>query len=199
MGIPIRKPVKTAVEYIPPTETKSLTRQPSKPKYPSVSRRIVRTPPPLVKTKKHDPKTYEVLSNMVKHLTMEKEEIHERELAREFQQFRESTNDRAVQRQLDTIQFQITSQINLQKQQEQQEALRQQQRKRRREMLQRMILDLQTELDAELEMENQFQEQRKAQREQTIDDFKKWNGEIERIRDRLEKSSDAKKLERKKE
>merc|ERR1712137_75400 len=141
----------------------------------------------------------QLMDSVINHLSTERTEIHERELARELNKFKEATNDRNLQRQLDTIQFQISSQLEKQRKEEQAETARQLERERRRQMLQRMINDLQGELDSELEAEKKFQEYRKKQREETITEFKKWDSEIQRVRDRIEANRDQVKREREKE
>lgn len=133
-----------------------------------------------------DPQHEQLRNDMLDFISQERADIHERELAREMARYREKTNDRALQRQLDNIQFQITSQVNRQIQQEQAEALRQQQRQRRRATLQRMIKELQNELDDEMTAEQQYQDQRRRQRDESIEEFKRWDREIQNVRDRIE-------------
>ena len=144
------------------------------------------------------PPKKELQDDVIDFLSAERTEIHERELAREMARYRESTNDRVLQRQLDNIQFKISAQINTQMQQEQAEQLRQQQRERRRQMLKRMIGELQSELDEEERSEQLYQQQRKQHREEAIEEFRKWDGEISKVRDRIEKAHDINDQEREK-
>merc|ERR1712137_417998 len=71
-------------------------------------------------------------------------------------------------------------------------------RERRRQMLQRMINDLQGELESELQAEKQYQEYRKRQRDETIEQFKKWDGEIQKVRDRIKTNREKANEEREK-
>lgn len=173
--------------------------QPRRPRPISTSVNKQPSPSPSVETKLKDYAQEQIMNDVINHLSAERSEIHERELARELNKFKEATNDRTLQRQLDTIQFQISSQLEKQRREEQEEAQRQQAREKRCAMLQRMIKDLQNELDTELEAEKTYQVRKKKQREETVEDLKKWDMEIQRVRDRIEDNKEKTRRDREKE